>query len=49
MTNLKQKFFDFIYEGWVLSPMGGLSFVAEGNGKVKVRDEEEDKNIIVTK
>ena len=49
MTNLKKKFFDFIYEGWVLSPMGGLSFVAEGNGKVKVYDEEENKNLVVTK
>ena len=49
MTNLKQKFFNFVFEGWVLSPMGGLTYLAEGNGKVKVRDEEEDKNIIVTK
>ena len=49
MNNLKQKFFDFVFEGWVLAPMGGLTFVAEGNGKVKVRDEEEDKTLVTTK
>ena len=49
MTNLKQKFFNFVFEGWVLSPMGGISFVAEKNNRFKIYDEEEDKNIIVTK
>ena len=49
MNNLKQKFFNYVFEGWIYSPMGGISFVAEGRTKVKIYDEEQDKNLVVTK